>query len=117
MAISVILGRIMKKFCTFFVIFLICSFSIASAQVIEMPDPNLAAAVREALDLAPNAAITKQAVRGLARLDAGGRNINDLTGLEHATELQSLRLNDNQISDITPLADLTQLGWLRLSDN
>ena len=44
-------------------------------------------------------------------------DIINLTGLEHATQLITLNLEDNQISDITPLAQLTQLITLNLEDN
>ena len=45
------------------------------------------------------------------------KGVIDLTGLEHATQLITLNLEDNQISDLTPLAQLTQLTELDLSGN
>lgn len=80
-------------------------------------DPNLAAAVREALGLASNVAITEQVMQRLTTLDASNRQIEDLTGLEHATQLEVLTLSDNQISDVKPLAGLTQLERLALENN
>ena len=108
----------MRKF-TFFVILLVfgCWFNVASAQNVRVPDANLAAALREALDLAPTENITKQALQGLTRLDAQSREISDLSGLEHASQLQRIFLSDNQIEDITPLKDLTQLTVLGIWDN
>ena len=82
-----------------------------------IPAPNLAAAVRKALGLAPNARITKQKMRSLKVLKALKRQIKDITGLEHATQLTELELNNNRISDLTPLAGLTQLKRLSLSFN
>ncbi|MDE0323049.1 MAG: T9SS type A sorting domain-containing protein [Candidatus Poribacteria bacterium] len=52
----------MKKYFRLLVIFLVFSCltsHIASAQIVNVPDANLAAAVRETLHLAPNAPITK----------------------------------------------------------
>ena len=43
--------------------------------------------------------------------------ITDLTGLEHATQLRTLRLSANNVSDITPLAGLTQLIQIDLWRN
>ena len=53
----------------------------------------------------------------LKHLDADGRGIRDLTGLEKATGLKNLELRRNQLSSITPLKDLTQLTHLYLGDN
>ena len=82
-----------------------------------IPDAGLAAAVRKTLDLAPNAPITKQAMQRLTTLDAADRQITNLTGLEHATQLEALILSGNQIRDIRPLAGLTALMVLGLQDN
>ena len=88
---------------------------LASKGVI--PDAGLAAAVRKALDLAPNAPITKQAMQRLTTLDAADRQITNLAGLEHATQLEELSLWDNQIRDVSSLAALTNLTGLYLYDN
>ena len=82
-----------------------------------IPDPNLAAALRSALSLGPNARITKQKMRKLTELRAKNSQITDLTGLEHATQLRTLSLGDNQISNLTPLAKLTALRGISLFRN
>ena len=89
-----------------------------------MPDANLRAKVREALELQPSEALTQQVLQGLTNLstdlpyDAADEDkINNLTGLEHATQLVRLELRSNQISDITPLENLTKLTLLYLSHN
>ena len=82
-----------------------------------IPDAGLAAAVRKALRLGPNAPITKQPMQRLETLQAFNRQIKDLTGLEHATRLKTLILSANQISDLRPLAGLTQLETLFLAGN
>jgi hypothetical protein len=53
----------------------------------------------------------------LLSLDAGSHRISDLTGLEYATNLQTLKLLLNQISDLSPLSGLINLRTLVLSDN
>jgi internalin A len=50
-------------------------------------------------------------------LDASEKNIVDLTGLEYATRLVILRLQNNQIEDISPLTNLTSLTFLLLDNN
>ena len=45
----------------------------------------------------------------LTALDEELREINDLTGLEYATNLRKLALNQNQITDLSPLSNLIHL--------
>ena len=81
-------------------------------------DANLAKKVRAALNLSAGAAIPKAKLATLTRLEAsvyGGEGyINDLTGLEHATQLKTLLLVNHRVSNITPLAGLTNLETLNL---
>ena len=93
--------------------------SVASAQPVHMPDPNLRAAVREALDIAdlPEVKLDASVLRRLKDLNAGDRGISDLTGLEHATSLTLLLLHNNDISDLRPLTPLVNLTSIRLHDN
>ena len=96
-------------------------------EVVSIPDPQLAAAVRESLDLVPNAAITTHTMQYLRRFYAPNSGITDLTGLEHAHNLTYLNLggeyidqkvaNSNSVSDFSPLAELTQLRTLDLDDS
>ena len=87
-------------------------------EVVSIPDANLAAVVREALDLTPGDAISQLDMLKLGgRLEANDRQITDLTGLEHAVNLKDVRLADNQISDITPLAKSTNMEALELYNN
>ena len=83
---------------------------------VEFVDPNLEAAVRDAIDIATGP-IYSSDLDELTYLDASARNIADLTGLEYATGLTTLNLMNNQIIDISPLADLASLTTLNLVDN
>jgi len=85
-------------------------------EAVEFPDPNLEAAIREAIGK-PTGDIYPSDLAGLTLLVAYQRNITDLTGIEHCTSLISLYLWSNQISDISPLANLTSLTSLTLSSN
>jgi hypothetical protein len=99
-------------------------------------DPGLQGAVEEALWL-PDPTPTD--MLALTFLDAPDRIITDLTGLEYATNLRTLRLlrnnitsiavvagmaqlqelvvNNNHISDLSPVAGLTNLRHLDVHDN
>ena len=71
-------------------------------EVISIPDPNLAAAVRDTLSLAPSDAITQLDMLGLTDLwDAANRQITDLTGLEHALYIRGLGRRSGTIKSMT----------------
>ena len=97
---------------------------------VEFADAALATAVRKALDLAtqgehiellkiPEAELAKLTdLRYRWSSETSSRlRVSDLTGLEHATQLITLGLKNNNIRDLTPLAQLTQLTTLDLWRN
>ena len=86
-------------------------------EVVSIPDPHFAAAIRESIDLAPNDAITTHTMLSFKRFAAPNRRITDLTGLEHAHNLTFLDLGRNSITDVSPLVELTQLKTLKLRWN
>jgi hypothetical protein len=79
-------------------------------------DENLEATIRGAINK-PSGVIQPSDLEGLHYLNASGRNITDITGLEHCANLAGLDLGDNQIVDITPLGNLTSLGYLFINNN
>ena len=91
--------------------------SVAFAQVVDIPDPNLRAAVRDALILPADASITQADMNRLTELDVRDQGVANLTGLESATNLTFLQLQANRIEDISPLANLIQLTELHLGGN
>lgn len=91
--------------------------SEAAAQNVDFPDANLAAAVRDALNLDATDPITQTDLEGLVSLLARGAGIRDLTGLEMAINLTRLGLGSNQITDIRALSGLTNLTHLGLGSN
>ena len=99
----------------FFVFTFTASFAVA--QVVDIPDANLRARVEGFLGKGPGDAITVADMRTLTLFSAVNADIHDLTGLEHATNLIWLELDNNAISDLTPLIPLTQLGGVYLDNN
>jgi hypothetical protein len=73
-----------KQFLRFISFLLIClAFPlIATAQIVNIPDPNLRAKIEETLGKASGSTITTADMARLTRLDARNANISDLTGLE-----------------------------------
>lgn len=87
------------------------------AFAVEIPDPNLRTVIEAELGVTTGAPITVNEMAILTRLDAENAAINDLTGLEAATNLQHLNLIGNAITDISPLTGLANLKALRLEGN
>ena len=89
--------------------------------VVQIPDPNLHAAIAEALGKSPNAPITVEEMERLEELEVPNRGIRDLTGLQFATNLKELFLGGwgtgNQVSDLSPLAGLINLRVLSSGNN
>ena len=65
-------------------IFILCA--AAHAEVVDIPDPNLRAAIRDSLNLRGGVPITKSALQHLSMLVANSRRIESLRGLELAIE-------------------------------
>ena len=94
---------------------------VTPGRHVHIPDPNLRAAIAEALDKSPNAPITVEEMRGLKEFDLRDKGVRDLTGLQFATNLSELFLKHNEISDLSPLQGLKNLtelefGWTQVSD-
>lgn len=107
-----------------FVAFVLLSVTIVTNPISAedwLPDPNLRTAIRESLraeiGLPDHTPLTKAHLEHLTHLDVRNSGISDLTGLEHATNLQDLNADSNQISDLTPLSALFRLHTLSLRAN
>ena len=93
------------------------TFSVVVETAVDIPDPNLRAAIETALGKASGASITADEMATLTELNARDASITDLTGLEFATNLTTLRLHNNRITDISELSSLTHLKGLFLDNN
>ena len=86
-----------------------------------MPDTNLREAIRQELEIDTNIPLTEADMLRLGALDTVRlqitEKIRDLTGLEHAINLELLIVPQNSIQDIRPLASLTKLTFLDLGGN
>ena len=92
--------------------------SLSVSETHWMPDPALRQAIREKLDMPSDVPLTQAYLQQrLTGLDVRGKGVADLTGVEHATDLQALVLIENRIQDISPLSGLTKLGFLDLGGN
>ena len=85
--------------------------------VVQIPDSNLRTAIAEALGKNPNALITVKDMERLEEFEAKDRDIQDLTGMQFAKNLEFLALDRNQISDLVPIATLINLRVLLIQEN
>ena len=102
-----------KHITRLFLLLTLCA--AARAQVVDIPDPNLRAAIRGELQLLPGSKITNEDMLRLKGLDGARREITLLTGLEHATNLTSLSLWGNPLTDLMPIANLERLTYLDIA--
>ena len=78
---------------------------------VSIPNPNLRAAIEEALGKAPNASITAEEMATLTDITVRYKEVEDLQGLQFATNLETLQLATLSTSDLSPLAGLEKLRW------
>ena len=84
---------------------------------VNIPDDNLAAALRPHVGVSTDDPIFPEDIETLTTFDASDQNIVTLTGLETATALTSLTLSNNEIVSLSPLTRLAGLETLDLSSN
>ncbi|GKV66217.1 MULTISPECIES: leucine-rich repeat domain-containing protein [unclassified Sporosarcina] len=85
-------------------------------EEVDIPDIGLRDSVKIALNKKDNIITVGDMLR-LENLVAVGKQIEDLTGLEYATNLKRLYLQHNEISDIRPIIQLFDLQELSLENN
>ena len=88
-----------------------------AVTTVNIPDPNLRAKIETALGKTSGDPISAAEMETLTSLNAQDARITNLTGLETATNLTTLKLGNNSVSDISALAGLTNLTELQLWDN
>ena len=88
-----------------------------TAQIVNIPDSNLRAAIEAALKKSPGTTITANEMATLTTFGVWGEHISTLAGLENAINLTILQFGRCNISDLSPLVGLTNLTNLWLADN
>ena len=87
-------------------------------EVVEIPDPNLRAALEKALGKNEGDVITLTDLASInSQLDLQNSNINDISGIQYCVNINNLNLNENEITDISLLSDLQNLTYLSISFN
>ncbi len=87
---------------------------VLPGTVVQIPDPTLRIMIAEELGNSPNAPLTVEEMKGLGTLLSLDRRVQDLTGLQLATSLTHLELDNSRISDLSPLGGLKNLEFLEV---
>ena len=106
-------GMLAGSACVLLLLFLV---NLEVIQPVKFGDPELEDAVQQALNRYDQPLFHYQLLT-VAKLDASGRDITSLEGIEHLANLTELNLQDNQIEDINPLTELKKLNSLNLRNN
>ena len=85
--------------------------------VVEFADAGLRDIVARAIGKSAGEPLTATDLLTLRELDAADAGIEDLSGLEAASELERVVLAGNRVRDLAPLSSLTSLRSLDLSRN
>ena len=92
--------------------------TLSSPRSVTIADDSLRAVIKRSLGKTnPADTILSSDMLRLTRLDAPNKGITDLTGLEFATNLDTLVLRSNNITAIDSLSGLTNLSYLELGFN
>lgn len=109
------MARLIRAIAYLLCITLVVGCSI-NAGPVYIEDISLEQLVRELTGL-DDQELTADVLKGITYLDAQGRGITSLEGIQMFENLQELNLQDNAIEDISALASLTQLRILDLRNN
>ena len=97
-----------------------CPTSAPDAQI-QLTDPTLRAEIARQLGKTDGQTITASELAALTELSLSpgpdSTAVTDLSGLEHATALETLDISDNDIVDLAPLVCLTNLATLNAAGN
>jgi len=96
--------------------FVLLIATVAIDQPVTFSDANLEAAIREELDKPLKPLYTNE-LNKVVQLDASGRGVSSLDGIEHLHNLAILNLENNEIQDVSPLENLKKLHTLILGSN
>ncbi|MBC1434549.1 hypothetical protein HB848_04280 [Listeria rocourtiae] len=88
-------------------------------EIVEIPDNNLRAALKEELGVTDDNQITKAKMETMTEFTAVGKGIEELTGMEYASNLKTLKLDNNKITNesIAPVIRLAKLETVDLGGN
>ena len=85
-------------------------------EIVEIPDENLKGYLVHYYDSDGDKECSVSELGQIKELSLPS-NMTDLTGLEYAVNLESLRVESGNISDLTPLENKTELVYLELDNN
>ena len=111
---------LIEKFVLITISMILLFVLLMAAALLDKPvfftDSGLELVIRDKIDK-PQEPIFRSDLLTITELDASGKSIKSLEGIEHLKQLVVLNLEDNIIKDVSPLADLNLLSELSLRNN
>ena len=94
------------------------SLNAYDSTIVNIPDQALKALLLQSnFDTDQDGELSVSEMQQITYISGPYYGISDLTGLEYATQLDSLMLADNNIYDLTPIRNLSKLIWLDVRRN
>lgn len=83
------------------------------------PDANLAKIIAKTVTGSEdiNVGVTESQLQSITILDASNKNISNLAGIEHLTNLQSINLSSNNLTNINQLVSMPKLESINAANN
>ena len=92
--------------------------SLPDPVAIKIPDRGLLIKLKNILGKDSGEVITDTDLDGLRQtLDVSNSNIQDLTGIQHCSNITKLNISGNEVWDISPISNLDKLIVLEMSHN
>lgn len=91
--------------------------SFTACPFLNFPGPNFKTFLVEQFDQDLDGELTAAEAQGVTAMDCGGRDIANIRGIRHFTNLQQFLAAGNRIESLGDLTALTQLGVLHLQHN
>jgi internalin A len=109
----------MNRYFACLTLLMVCSFSKVQGQESIFPDKVLEAAVRTQVFAKRNnqEPLTKEDVAKISQVNAAGKKITNLAGMEHCVAIQQIDLGNNEIVDLSPIAGLKLVQSLIVKGN
>lgn len=92
------------------------------ATVVNVPDANLSAHIKSRLGLGASENITTENILQLEKIaednnvEGDFKEIANLEGLQHATNLTYIHLGETKVTSLTPVKDLKKVEYFRIND-
>ncbi|UQZ32787.1 copper amine oxidase [Paenibacillus sp. PK3_47] len=91
--------------------------TVQASTEVSFQDEQLKKEIKKLLNKSDDEAVLQKDLEALTSINLYGKGIQSLEGLQYATNLSYVSLNNNKIVDLSPLSALTKLKGINLNAN